>query len=73
FNIGRQYLKEERGLSDETIDTFLASGNMATATRKKGDYFEPVIVFKSRDNDGKMIGASLQGLVENRVQHPERG
>ena len=23
FNIGRQYLKEERGLSDETIDTFL--------------------------------------------------
>lgn len=73
FNIGRQYLKEERGLSDETIDTFLASGNLATATRKKGDYFEPVIVFKSRDNDGKMIGASLQGIVENRVQHPERG
>lgn len=73
FNIGRQYLKEERGLSDETIDTFLASGNMTTATRKKGDYFEPVIVFKSCDNDGKMIGASLQGLVENRVQHPERG
>lgn len=73
FNIGRQYLKEERGLSDETIDTFLASGNLASATRKKGDYFEPVIVFKSRDNDGKMIGASLQGIVENRVQHPERG
>lgn len=73
FNIGRQYLKEERGLSDETIDTFLASGNLATATRKKGDYFEPVIVFKSRDNDGKMIGASLQGIIENRVQHPERG
>lgn len=73
FNIGRQYLKEERGLSEETIDTFLASGNLATATRKKGDYFEPVIVFKSRDNDGKMIGASLQGIVENRVQHPERG
>lgn len=73
FNIGRQYLKEERGLSDETIDTFLALGNLATATHKKGDYFEPVIVFKSRDNDGKMIGASLQGIVENRVQHPERG
>ncbi|SDJ59818.1 PBECR4 domain-containing protein [Streptococcus gallolyticus] len=73
FNIGRQYLKEERGLSDETINTFLASGNLAATTRKKGDYFEPVIVFKSRDNDGKMIGASLQGIVENRVQHPERG
>lgn len=73
FNISRQYLREERGLSDDTIDTFLASGNLAAATRKKGDYFEPVIVFKSRDNDGKMIGASLQGIVENRVQHPERG
>lgn len=73
FNIGRQYLREERGLSDDTIDTFLASGNLAAATRKKGDYFEPVIVFKSRDNDGKMIGASLQGIVENRVQHPKRG
>ncbi|WCQ70080.1 PBECR4 domain-containing protein [Streptococcus pasteurianus] len=73
FNIGRQYLREERGLSDDTIDTFLASGNLAAATRKRGDYFEPVIVFKSRDNDGKMIGASLQGIVENRMQHPERG
>ncbi|MEY8463119.1 PBECR4 domain-containing protein [Streptococcus merionis] len=73
FELGRQYLKEERGLSDDTIDTALASGNMASATMKKGDYFEPVIIFKSRDEDGKMIGGSLQGIVENRVQHPERG
>lgn len=73
FNLGRQYLKEERGLSDETIDTFLAAGNLAQATRKKGDYFEPVIVFKSRNDDGSLVGASLQGIVENKVQHPERG
>lgn len=73
FEIGRQYLKEERGLSDETIDAFLASGNLATATRKKGDYFEPVIVLKSRDQDGQMVGGSLQGIVENRVLYPERG
>lgn len=73
FELGRNYLKAERQLSDETIDTFLATGNLAQATRKKGDYFEPVIVFKSRDEDGKLIGASLQGIVENRVQHPERG
>lgn len=73
FNLGRQYLKEERGLSDETIDTFLSSGNLAQATRKKGDYFEPVIVFKSRNDDGSLVGASLQGIVENKVQHPERG
>lgn len=73
FNLGRQYLREERGLSDETIDTFLAAGNLAQATRKKGDYFEPVIVFKSRNDDGSLVGASLQGIVENKVQHPERG
>ena len=73
FEIGRQYLKEERGLSDETIDTFLASGKLATATRKKGDYFEPVIVFKSIDQEGKMVGGSLQGIVENRVLYPDRG
>ena len=73
FELGRHYLKEERGLSDETIDTVLASGNMVSATLKKGDYFEPVILFKSRDSDGVMIGGSLQGIIENKVQHPERG
>lgn len=73
FELGRHYLKEERGLSDETIDTVLASGNMVSATLKKGDYFEPVILFKSRDSDGVMIGGSLQGIIENKVQHPGRG
>lgn len=73
FETARNYLKNERGLSDETINFFLASGKMAEATRKKGDYFEPVIVFKYKDLDGKLVGASLQGIIENRVQHPERG
>lgn len=73
FELGRNYLKEERGLADDIINTFLASGNLAEATRKKGDYFEPVIVFKYKDLDGKLVGASLQGIVENRVQYPERG
>ncbi|HES1592692.1 TPA: toprim domain-containing protein [Streptococcus pyogenes] len=73
FDLGRQYLKEERGLSDETIDFDLASGSMSSATLKKGDYFEPVIIFKSFAEDGRMIGGSLQGIVENKVQHPERG
>lgn len=72
-DLGREYLRDERGLSEETIDTFIAQGSIAEATRKKGDYFEPVIVFKSKDSEGKTVGASLQGIVENRVQHPERG
>lgn len=73
FEIGRQYLKNERGLSDDTIDIFLASGNLAAATYKKGDYFEPVIVFKSRDPEGNLLGATLQGIVENRALYLERG
>lgn len=73
FDLGREYLRKERGLSEETIDAFLNQGNLAEATRKKGDYFEPVIVFKSRNVDGKIVGASLQGIVENWVKYPERG
>lgn len=73
FELGRTYLKEERGLTDDTIDAFLAGGNLAEATRKKGDYFEPVIVFKYCDPDGKLQGASLQGIVENKMHYPKRG
>lgn len=73
FNASRSYLRTQRGLSDDTIDFFLSQGSMAEATRKKGDYFEPVIVFKYKDNTGFLAGASLQGVVENRVHYPERG
>lgn len=73
FKASRSYLKTQRGLSDDTINFFLSQGSMAEATRKKGDYFEPVIVFKYKDNTGFLAGASLQGIVENRVHYPERG
>ena len=73
FKASRSYLKTQRGLSDDTINFFLSQGSMAEATRKKGDYFEPVIVFKYKDNTGFLVGASLQGIVEDRVHYPERG
>lgn len=73
FSTSRSYLKTQRGLSDDTINFFISQGSMAEATRKKGDYFEPVIVFKYKDNTGFLAGASLQGIVENRVHYPERG
>ena len=73
FSASRSYLKAQRGLSDDTINFFLSQGSIAEATRKKGDYFEPVIVFKYKDNTGFLAGASLQGIVENRVYYPERG
>ena len=73
FKASRSYLRDQRGLSDDTINFFLSQRSMAEATRKKGDYFEPVIVFKYKDNTGFLAGASLQGVVENRVYYPERG
>ena len=73
FGASRRYLKAQRGLSDDTINFFISQGSIAEAIRKKGDYFEPVIVFKYKDNTGFLAGASLQGIVENRVHYPERG
>ena len=73
FTATRSYLQTERGLSRQTVDFFLNQGSIAEATRKKGDYFEPVIVFKYKDSQGTLLGASLQGIVENRVQYPDRG
>lgn len=73
FSSSRRYLKVQRGLSDDTINFFINEGSIAEAIRKKGDYFEPVIVFKYKDNTGFLAGASLQGIVENREHYPERG
>ena len=73
FSASRNYLKAQRGLSDDTINFFISQGSIAEAIRKKGDYFEPVIVFKYKDNTGFLAGASLQGIVENREHYPERG
>ncbi|VSE54454.1 putative conjugative transposon membrane protein [Streptococcus pneumoniae] len=73
FSDSRHYLKAQRGLSDDTINFFISQGSIAEAIRKKGDYFEPVIVFKYKDNTGFLAGASLQGIVENREYYPERG
>lgn len=72
FDEGRDYLKEIRGLSDETIDFFGQKGVLAQATKKTGNYYEPVIVFKSLDAQNEVVGASLQGIRENHDLY-ERG
>ena len=72
FIEAREYLKDVRGLSDETIDFFGEKNVLSQATKKTGDYYEPVIVFKSLDNQGEVIGASLQGIKENHDLY-ERG
>lgn len=73
FVEGRSYLKEVRGLSDETIDFFLDKNVITQANAKIGDTIEPVIVFKTIDHKGGMIGGNLQGIVENRERYDKHG
>lgn len=72
FTEARSYLKNVRGLSDETIDFFGEKGVLAQATKKTGNYYEPIIVFKSLNGQNEVIGASLQGIRENHDLY-ERG
>ena len=59
-------------MSDETIDYFGEKGVLAQATKKTGNYYEPIIVFKSLNSQNEVIGASLQGIRENHDLY-ERG
>lgn len=75
FDYARKYLKEERGLSDETIDFFLSKGIMVQAVHR--DYetgkTEPIIVFKHHNLEGKIVGGARQGIWYNKQLYPEKG
>lgn len=73
FNEARNYLREERGLSDDTINFFLEKGVLAQANAKLNNSIEPVVVFKTLSSSGEVVGASLQGIEENFDKWPERG
>ncbi|MEY8436081.1 hypothetical protein AALA56_09890, partial [Streptococcus hyointestinalis] len=73
FEAARDYLQNQRGLSAETIDFFLEKGVLAQANAKVKGSIEPVIVFKSFDFSGEILGATLQGIEENREKWTERG
>ena len=74
FVEARTYLKEIRGLSDDTIDFFLEKGVLAQAKRKDKDgVIEDVLVFKYLDRNQQLVGASLQGLVSDQERHPGKG
>ncbi|MFS6209851.1 PBECR4 domain-containing protein [Streptococcus agalactiae] len=73
FEAARTYLKEQRSLSDETIDFFLDKRVLAQANAKVNGSIEPVVVFKSFDFSGEIVGATLQGIEENWEKWPERG
>lgn len=74
FVEARTYLKEIRGLSDDTIDFFLEKGVLSQAKRKDKDgVIEDVLVFKYLDRNQQLVGASLQGLVPDQERHPGKG
>lgn len=73
FVEARNYLKVNRGLSDETIDFFLEKGVLAQANAMPNNSVEPVIVFKMLTSSGEMTGATLQGIEENWNKWPRHG
>ncbi|WP_105243207.1 DUF3991 domain-containing protein [Streptococcus suis] len=72
FDQARTYLKQIRGLSDETINAFGRQGLLAQAHYQTKAFQESVLVFKSYNHQGQLEGASLQGLVKNNERH-DRG
>ena len=68
FQQARTYLKDIRGLSNQTINSFGRQGLLAQATYQA----ESVLVFKSFDHNGTLQAASLQGLVKNEEKY-DRG
>lgn len=74
FDNGRRYLKEIRGLSDNTIDFFLKEKALALVNRKYQDgYSEQVLVFKYFDDNQNIIGGTLQGIVPNKDRYEGKG
>lgn len=73
----RDYLKNERQLSDETINYFINQGVLAQANYKdKGagaKTYAPTIVFKSKDSNNNIKGMALQGTNDDYSLYPERG
>ncbi|HFR3332815.1 TPA: PBECR4 domain-containing protein [Streptococcus suis] len=74
FRKARSYLKETRGLSDETIDFFLEKGVLAEASyRDRDGYVEDILVFKFLDRNHHIVGVSLQGLSSFPDRHEGKG
>ena len=73
FTEARKYLKEQRSLSDETIDFFLSKNLLDQVTRTIDNYSEPVIVFKYLNEKKEIVGGSLQGIKENKEKYHKKG
>ncbi|SFL29161.1 toprim domain-containing protein [Lactococcus garvieae] len=74
MDYAKKFLKEIRGLSEETIDFFASKGVIAQGIYQRPDKStEPVVVFKNFDLTGKIVGASIQGIWRNEQLYPKKG
>lgn len=69
----RGYLSSQRNLSQETINDFIKQGVIYQANYKNDGVYEPVIVFKHNEMDGKNVGASVQGTRLDNSKYGKHG
>ncbi|ENZ9221956.1 LPD1 domain-containing protein [Enterococcus hirae] len=74
LSLAKDYLVNERKLSIDTVNFFISKGLIAQSTfkDKESGKEEAVIVFKHKDQKGKIKGVALQGIVEDFELH-DRG
>ena len=67
IDLVKQYLVKERKLEPATVEFFYKNGIIAQADYKNPitNQYEPVLVFKNRDKDGKVKGVAIQGITKH--------
>lgn len=67
----RDYLKNERKISDETIDFFYKKGVISQANylNSETNNYETVLVFKNINMQNELKGISIQGIKKHDTQH----
>lgn len=67
----KKYLKDERKISDETIEFFYEKGVLSQANyfNPETQKIEPVIVFKNKTLNEELKGIAIQGIIKNDESH----
>ena len=67
----KKYLKDERKISDETIEFFYEKGILSQANyfNLETQKIEPVIVFKNKTLNEELKGIAIQGIIKNDESH----
>lgn len=67
----KKYLKDERKISDETIEFFYEKGILSQANyfNPETQKIEPVIVFKNKTLNEELKGIAIQGIIKNDESH----